>query len=130
MNEVALSRIQKTLGSDNDEYLAESLGITTDELFSLYHYGFIPHISVISELCKTSGVSADYILGLSDSKLNIQTDEESLIDNYRKLGVYYKNQVDGVLSEQILQQERDLFMKQSVAADESEPKTGTYNHAK
>ena len=121
MNPLTLERIQEVLGCDDDEHLASELGITTEELFIFYHYGFIPHISVLIELCHIRNVSCDYILGLSNSTLNIiknaSSDEELLIDGYRKLGTYYQKKVDGSLSEQILQQERDFFMKQSVTAD-------------
>lgn len=135
MDSKSLSRIQKILESDNDELLAGNLGLTVDELFLLYHYGFVPHISVINELCKIGSVSPDYLLGFSDSTLSIQkddkSDEDSLLHDYRQLGTYYKKKVNGVLSEQILQQERDSFMKQSVAADDTlNKKTGTDNSGK
>lgn len=121
VNDVSIGRIQNVLKSDNDEYLAESLGLTDDELFLLYHYGFVPHISVIAELCKKAKVSADYLLAFSDSTISIrkgnQIDEDSLLTNYRKLKNHYRQKVDGVLSEQILQQERDEYLRSSVAAD-------------
>ena len=124
MDKKALSRIQTILGSDTDEYIAEILGLTTTELFHLYHYGFLPHIAVIKKLCEMGNVSSDYLLGLSDSPLVIQkskeTDEDALLKDYRKLGIHYRKKIDGVISEQILQQERDNFMKISVAADEPE----------
>ncbi len=129
MNTIALERIQNILGSDNDGYLAEALGLTEDELFIFYHYGFMPHISVITELCRISKVSSDYLLGFSESTLIIKknktSDEDSLLVDYRKLEPYYRKKVDGTLSEQILQQERDFLMKQSVAADEPLKSTGT-----
>lgn len=134
MNAIALERIQNILENDSDEYLAEKLGLTADELFVFYHYGFVPHISVLAELCKISGVSADYLLGFSESTLSIKkydsSNEDSLLVGYRKLDTYYRKKVDGTLSEQILQQERDLLMKQSVAAEEPLKKTGTTNSTK
>ena len=124
MDKKALSRIQTILGSDTDEYIAEILGLTTTELFHLYHYGFLPHIAVIKKLCEMGNVSSDYLLGFSDSPLVIQkskeTDEDALLKDYRKLGIHYRKKIDGMISEQILQQERDNFMKISVAADEPE----------
>lgn len=134
MNTTSLERIQRILESENNEYLAEELGLTSDEFFLFYHYGFIPHISVLTELCRIGNVSCDYVLGLSDSTLTIKkndtSNEELLLDGYRKLGTYYKKKIDGTLSEQILQQERDTYMLSSVAADEPLKKTGTTNSAK
>lgn len=134
VNDVSLKRIQDSLGSDNDEYLADSLGLTVDELFLFYHYGFVPHISVIAELCKMERVSADYLLAFSNSTLSIQKDQEinedSLLTDYRKLEQHYRQNVDGALSEQILQQERDKYLRSSVAADEPPKKTGTTNTVK
>lgn len=131
-NELILERIQEILKNDNDEFTAERLGITKDELFVLYHYGFIPHISVLVELCVMGNTSPDYILGFSDSKLIINkgenSDEDSLLKDYRKLNKYYKKKIDGILSEQILQQERDEFLKQSAVPDSF--MTGTDNTGK
>ena len=109
--------------------------MTEDELFLLYHYGFVPHISVIAELCKMAKVSADYLLAFSNSTLSIQKDQEinedSLLTDYRKLEQHYRQNVDGALSEQILQQERDKYLRSSVAADETpRQKTGTTNTVK
>lgn len=122
MNATSLKRIQKILEKDSDECWAEELGLTSDEFFLFYHYGFIPHISVLTELCRIGNVSCDYVLGLSDSTLTIKkndtSNEELLLNGYRKLGTYYKKKIDGTLSEQILQQERDAYMLSSVAADE------------
>lgn len=132
-DDVCINRIQSILNSDSDEHLAYSLGLTIDELFALYHYGFIPHIAVIIKLCKMGNVSPDYLLGFSESPLSIKkndtADEDSLIRGYRKLSTHYKKKIEGALSEQILQQERDNFMKESVAAD-TPSKTGTDNMGK
>ena len=121
-NEISLKRIQDCLGHDNDDFLSCELGLQNDELYLLYHFGFIPHIDVINKLCKLFSLSADYILGLSDSKLTIisekNNDEDILLRSYRKLEENYRNEVNGFLSGQILQQERDSYQRSSVAADE------------
>ena len=100
----------------------------------MYLFGFIPHISVLHKICKYYHVSSDYLLNLSDSKLCIQItrecDEDDLVSNYRKLTKPYQQKVNGVLAEQLLQQERDNYMRLSVAADEPLKKTGTTNSAK
>ena len=134
VNEISIKRIQDCLKHDNDDYLSSELGLQNDELYMLYHFGFIPHIDVINRLCQIASVSADYILGLSNSKLTIisekKNDEESLIRAYRTLEGHYRNEVDGYISGQILQQERDSYHHSSVAADERLKKTGTENQGK
>ena len=130
----SIERIQNLLGSDTDDYIASKLNLTDDELFNLYHYGFIPHINVINKLCDMFSVSADYLLGLSDSKLSIvltnDVNEDYLLKSYRQLDISYQKKIDGVLAEQLLQQERDSYMRSSVAADEPLKKTGTENMGK
>lgn len=125
----SIERIQAQLGEDNNYWMCNELGLTEDEFFSFYHYGFIPHIDVIYKLCASKSISADYILNLSDSKSNIKItkefNEEELLKNFRLLGQLYKNNVNGFISEQLLQQQRDEYMKTSVAADSSTKKTGT-----
>lgn len=134
MNMVSLNRIQKILGSDKDIYWCSELFLTEDELYNLYHYGFIPHIGVIQKLCSLSNTSSDYILGLSDSKFTIisekKNDEESLLKSYRQLDENYKKKLDGLLADQILQQERDSYMRSSATTDNPLKKTGTTNTAK
>lgn len=134
MNKVSLKRIQEILESDNNIYWCKELCLTEDELYNLYHYGFIPHSSIIQELASINNVSSDYILGLSDSKLTIisekNNDEHALLKSYRTLKENYKKKVDGFIAEQILQQERDSYMQSSVAADEDLRKTGTDNLGK
>lgn len=128
VNEVSLKRIQDWLGDYYEDYLSCELGLQDDEMYMLYHFGFIPHIDVLNKLCKMSSLSADYILGLSDSKLTIisekNNDEDILLKSYRKLDENYKKKVDGFIAEQIIQQERDSYMRLSVAADEL-PQTGS-----
>lgn len=89
----SIERIQNLLGSDTDDYIAAELNLTDDELFNLYHYGFIPHINVINKLCDMFSVSADYLLGLSDSKLSIiftkDVNEDYLLKSYRQLDTPY-----------------------------------------
>lgn len=120
-NQTSLQRIQNLLESDNNEYLEKELGLHDGELYYLYHYGFIPNINVINKLCKYFSVSADYLLGISDCDLSIivnkDINEGSLIKTYRQLGEHYRKKIDGEVSEQLLQQERDAYMRLSVAAD-------------
>lgn len=134
VNKISLERLQELLEKDTDTYMSSKLGLTEDEYFNLYHYGFIPHISVINRLCKIFNISADYLLGISESKLTIiydkENNEDSLIKSYRLLDNPYKKDVDGYISRQILQQKRDSYMRESVAADEELRKTGTTNSVK
>ena len=120
-NQTSLQRIQNLLESDNNEYLEKELGLHDGEFYYLYHYGFIPNINVINKLCKYFSVSADYLLGISDCELSIivnkDINEGSLIKTYRQLGEHYRKKIDGEVSEQLLQQERDAYMRLSVAAD-------------
>lgn len=129
MDADSIQRIQEVIGAEFDEYDAKELGITYDELYMLFHYGFIPHIDVLQKLCTKNHISADYLLNLSDSKLSInitqESNEDEILKNFRKLDKLYKNNVSGFISEQLLQQERDKYMKSSVAADNSLQKTGT-----
>ena len=129
VNDISLKRIQHLLKSDNDNYLENELGLHEGELYLLYHYGFIPHISIINKLCQKFSISSDYLLGISDSKLSIivnnNINEDHLLKTYRQLDKHYQKKIDGELSEQLLQQERDAYMRLSVAADEPLRKTGT-----
>lgn len=133
-NKVSLNRIQSILESDSNSYWCSELCLTEDEIYNLYHYGFIPHIDTIQKLASIQNISADYILGLSDSKFTIisekNNDEDILLKSYRSLEENYKKRVDGFIAEQILQQERDSYMRSSVAADEPINKTGTENVGK
>ena len=134
MDKISLERLQELLEKDTDTYMSNELGLTEDEYFNLYHYGFIPHISVINRLCKIFNISADYLLGISDSKLTIiydkENNEDSLLKSYRILDKPYRKDVDGYISRQILQQKRDSYMRESVAVDEKPEKTGTDNLGK
>ncbi len=131
MDPESISRLQNAIGTEWDDQVASELGISNDELYMMYHFGFIPHISVLHKLCDYYHISADYLLNLSDSKLCIQItrecDEDDLIKNYRKLTKPYQKQVNGIIAEQLLQQERDNYMRSSVAADEDLKSTGTTN---
>lgn len=129
MDEESIKRIQTLIGENWTDYDASSLGLTHDEFYMMYYFGFIPHISVLQKICKYYHVSSDYLLNLSDSKLHIENthncNEENLLRNYRKLDEPYQQKVSGILAEQLLQQERDHYMRLSVAADEALKKTGT-----
>lgn len=119
--EKACNRIIEITKNDSIDYLVTELGITNDEFYNFIHYGFIPHISVLTKLCKLYNLSSDYILGLSDSKLsifsNLQINEDDLLKSYRSLNINYRKKVDGFIAEQLIQQERDKYIA-SVAADE------------
>lgn len=131
----SIKRLQVVIGENWTDYDASELGLTYDEFYKMYHYGFIPHISVLYNICKYYHISCDYLLNLSDSKLCIQItrecDEDDLITTYRKLKKPYQRTINGVIAEQLLQQERDNYMRTSVAADDSTlKKTGTDNLGK
>lgn len=136
MDNKSIKRLQDIIGEDWGDYDASELGLSYDEFYMMYHFGFIPHITVLYKICKHHHVSADYILNLSDSKLSIQItrkcDEDDLISNYRKLTHPYQQKIKGILAEQLLQQERDNYMRSSVAADEQPilKRTGTTNLGK
>lgn len=127
MDEESIKRLQKLLGNEwnvhDAEYNANDLGLTYEEYYMMYYYGFIPHISVLQKICKQYDISADYLLNISDSKLCVkiskETNEDDLLNEYRKLEKPYRQKINGLLAEQILQQERDNYMRSSsVAADE------------
>lgn len=132
MDKESIIRLQK-LFDNNLDFYAESdpdgLGLTYDEYHMMYKYGFIPHISVLQKLCSQYNVSADYLLNISDSKLSIkisrEIDEDDLLRSYRNLDKDYRKKVTGFLSDQLLQQARDKYMRLSVAADTPLKKTGT-----
>lgn len=134
MEPESISRLQKVIGNEWNEYDAATFGVSYDEFYMMYHFGFIPHISVLQKLCNYYHVSADYLLSLSDSKLCIQIttecDEDDLIKNYRKLTKPYQKQINGVIAGQLLQQERDNYMRSPVAADKELERTGTENQGK
>lgn len=117
MDQVCLDRIQHLLVNDYDENMAAELGITTKEYYLLFHYGFVPHLSVIQKLCRHKNISPDYLFNFSDSTLTVnisrESDEEELLLNYRKLGKLYRKKVEGTISEQIIQQERDSYLRSS-----------------
>lgn len=125
----SIRRIQNTIGTEWNDSDAVALGISDNEFYMMYHFGFIPHISVLNKLCDYYHISADYLLNLSNSKLCIQVaagcDEDDLIKNYRKLAKPYQKQVNGIIAEQLLQQERDNYMRSSIAEDENLKRTGT-----
>ena len=129
METKSIERLQKIIGNDWNEMDAELLGLTNSEFYMMYHYGFIPHISILQKLCKKYNVSSDYLLNLSDSKISIlitkDYNEEKLINRYRSIDNLYQERVNGFISEQILQQERDKYMRSTVAADERLGPTGT-----
>lgn len=142
MDEESITRLQALFGgkwNDQDaEYDFMGLGLTYDEYYMMYHYGFIPHISVLQNICKQCNVSADYLLNISNSKLSIKSskeyDEDDILTDFRKLKEPYRRKVNGILAEELLQQERDEYMRMSsVAADEkyldnqgkSSPSSGT-----
>ena len=114
------------------------LGISNTELYLLQEYGYIFHLQILEIICATLNVSADYLLNISNSKLSIisskEYDEDDILTNFRKLKEPYQRKVNGILAEELLQQERDEYMRMSsVAEDEkyvdsqgkSSPSSGT-----
>lgn len=132
MDSNCLKRLQALLENDSDEYYASELGLTYEEFFWMFHYGFVVHISVLQKICEDHQVSADYLFHFSDSKLIIDAnnDEDVLLTEFRQLNPLYKKKMLGILSEQLIQQQRDEYLKESVAADEPLKKTGTTNSTK
>lgn len=132
MDSHCLKRLQTLLEKDSDEEYASELGLTYEEFFWMFHYGFVVHISVLQKICEDHHVSADYLFHFSNSKLTIDSNsyEDELLTEFRQLNPLYKKKMLGILSEQLLQQQRDEYLKESVAADEPLKKTGTTNSAK
>lgn len=132
MDSNCLKRLQALLENDSDECYASELGLTYEEFFWMFHYGFVVHISVLQKICEDHQVSADYLFHFSDSKLIIDAnnDEDVLLTEFRQLNPLYKKKMLGILSEQLIQQQRDEYLKESVAADEPLKKTGTTNSTK
>ncbi len=114
MDVESIHRLQEVLGTpwniSDAEFEATELGITYDEFYNLYHYGFLPHTSVLTKICLAHNVSSDYILNISDSKLRIEGEEDILV-KIRSLDDLHQQKVLGIISEEILQQERDNYMK-------------------
>lgn len=98
--------------------LADTLGITEDEVFNFFEYGFIPHISVLSRLAKYYNVTADYLLNLSDSKLGINSSIEPVYTALTELNSVNRVITHGEILKLLKEQEKENYMeKQSVAAD-------------
>ena len=114
MDEKSIERLQNILGVPWDtcdaDIEASELGISYDEFYNLYHYGFVPHMSILKKICLAHNVSSDYILNISDSKLQI-AGEEDLLYKFRSLDDLHQKKILGLISEEILQQERDQYMK-------------------
>ena len=139
-NHISKERLKQCM-EEYDENLglwSHILGISNTELYLLQEYGYIFHLQILEIICATLNVSADYLLNISNSKLSIKSskeyDEDGILTDFRKLRDPYRKKVNGILAEELLQQERDDFMRMSsVAADEkyidsqgkSQPSSGT-----
>jgi DNA-binding XRE family transcriptional regulator len=106
--------------TDTDSFLCTLLCISEKELFYLIEYGFIPHVDVIIKLSEYFNVSTDYLL------CRIDKQSEKMFSTFKKLSEDNRDILIGK-SKELLQNQR---YDSSVAADESESKTGTYNQAK
>lgn len=129
MDEISILRLQSLLGNDDDEYYAKELGISNDEFYFLYHYGFIPHISVLTKLCSDYHVSSDYLLGLSKRKEPLKEDEfilqtlndreRNLLDAFRQLNIDNQDIVIGDSKKTLKEQKYE----DTVAAESISEKT-------
>jgi hypothetical protein len=106
--------------TDTDSFLCTLLCISEKELFYLIEYGFVPHVDVIIKLSEHFNVSTDYLLCRVDKQ------SKKMFSTFKRLGEDNRDILIGKSKELLLNQRYDS----SVAADESESKTGTYNQAK
>ena len=116
--------LKKNITLENTE---KFLGLS-QQTFNDIRYNRMPTLSELLKISYAFNVPIDYLIGRTDSLfISLTNDEQKLLNNYRQLGEHYRNKVNTEASEQLLQQERDAYMRLSVAADEPLPlrKTGT-----
>lgn len=110
-----------------DDYWADLLSITEDEVIDLKEYGFTVHLSVLCKLADELHVSLDYLAGRSDAEKTLQKSEESLLIAYRNLNEENQSIAYGEVLKLKKDQEREEYLRSatSVAADEVSRGTGT-----
>lgn len=128
-NPKSAERIKKAIEKYElgDDYWAELLSITEDEVIDLKEYGFPVHLSVLCKLADELHVSLDYLAGRSDAEKTLQKSEESLLIAYRNLNEENQSIAYGEVLKLKKDQEREEYLRSatSVAADEVNRGTGT-----
>lgn len=94
-------------------FLEDLLSLSSQEVFYLVEYGFVPHMNTIIKLADYFNVSTDYLLCLIDNQ------DEKILRSFRQLNEDNKDIIVGEIKKYIKEQRYD-----SVAA-ENPKKTGT-----
>lgn len=106
-DETSIDRISSILSNDVESTMTDMLSITDEELYNLKKYGFIPHISVLRNLCKAFNISSDYLLGIADKQ------DENFLKSFRDLKDDNKDIIIGEIKK-LLKEQR---YEDSVAAE-------------
>ncbi len=113
-------RIRNLCGSDiintKSSFLENLLSLSSQEIFYLIEYGFIPHLDTVIKLAHYFNVSTDYLL------CQINDSDEKFLRSFRQLSEDNKDIIVGKIKEYLKEQ-----YIESVAADETLKKTGTDN---
>lgn len=104
----------------NYSFLENLLALSSQEIYYMIEYGFIPHINTILQLSNYFNVSTDYLL------CKIDEQEEKMLSSFKPLNEDNKYIIIGEAKKLIKEQRYE----ESVAADEPLKKTGTTNSAK
>lgn len=100
-------------------FLENLLSLSSQEVFYLIEYGFVPHMDTIIKLADYFNVSTDYLL------CQINEQDEKVLRSFQQLNEDNKDIIVGQIKKYLKEQHYE-----SVAADEPLKKTGTANQGK
>lgn len=100
-------------------FLENLLSLSSQEVFYLIEYGFVPHMDTIIKLANYFNVSTDYLL------CQINEQDEKVLRSFQQLNEDNKDIIVGQIKKYLKEQRYE-----SVAADEPLKKTGTANQGK
>lgn len=101
-------------------FLENLLSLSSEEVFYLIEYGFVPHMDTIIKLANYFNVSTDYLL------CQVNEQDEKALRSFRQLNEDNKDIVVGEIKKYLKEQRYE----ESVAAEEPLKKTGTTNSVK
>ncbi len=99
----------------SQEYLQDLLSLSENEVYYLIEYGFVPHMSTITNLADFFNVSCDYLL------CQIEDQDEKALKSFQLLNTDNKDIIIGEIKKHLKEQR----FEESVAANSSLRKTGT-----